>query len=67
MKVASDLHSSTKAFYLRSLSIKRGLRWSARRWSKFIGQLGVGTLRQARDLGSSKSSPGAAVGSGVGP
>ena len=68
VKVACDLHSSTKAFYLRSLSTQSGLRWSAKRWSKFIGQLGVGALRQARELGGGRSArPGAAVGSGAGP
>jgi 2-polyprenyl-6-methoxyphenol hydroxylase-like FAD-dependent oxidoreductase len=68
VKVASDLQSSTKAFYLRALSTQTGLRWSAKRWTKFIGQLGVGALRQARDLGGGRPSrPGAAVGSGMSP
>jgi 2-polyprenyl-6-methoxyphenol hydroxylase-like FAD-dependent oxidoreductase len=47
VKNACDAHSAAKAFYLRSLSIDAGLPWRARRWGKFIGQLGFATLRQA--------------------
>ena len=68
VKVASDSHSAAKAVYLRSLSTETGLAWSARRWTKFIGQLGVGALRRTRERISPRSSdrPGAAVGSGAG-
>jgi len=68
VKVASDAHSAAKAMYLRSLSTETGLGWSARRWTKFIGQLGVGALRQTRDRLSPRppDRPGAALGSGAG-
>ena len=49
VKTASDAASVAKAFYLRSLSTDTGLPWQARRWSRFLGQLGVGTLRNARE------------------
>jgi 2-polyprenyl-6-methoxyphenol hydroxylase-like FAD-dependent oxidoreductase len=48
VKQACDEHSSAKAYYLRSLSTDAGLAWTARRWGKFLGQLGVGKLRSAR-------------------
>jgi 2-polyprenyl-6-methoxyphenol hydroxylase-like FAD-dependent oxidoreductase len=68
VKVACDSYSGTKAFYLRSLSTESGFRWQARRWSKFIGHLGVGALRQTRERLSSRTPvrSGAAVGSGAG-
>jgi 2-polyprenyl-6-methoxyphenol hydroxylase-like FAD-dependent oxidoreductase len=47
IKKAYDLHSHTKAYYLRSLSIEPGLSWEARRWVRFMGRLGVGLLREA--------------------
>ena len=47
VKQACDQHSAAKAYYLRALSTDAGLAWQARRWGKFIGQLGVGTLRHA--------------------
>jgi 2-polyprenyl-6-methoxyphenol hydroxylase-like FAD-dependent oxidoreductase len=45
-KLAYDAHSADKAQYVRSLSMEAGLPWRARRWTRFIGQLGVGALRQ---------------------
>jgi 2-polyprenyl-6-methoxyphenol hydroxylase-like FAD-dependent oxidoreductase len=48
VKQACDEHSTAKAHYLRSLSTDAGLTWTALRWGKFLGQLGVGTLRQAQ-------------------
>jgi len=47
VKKAYDLHSHTKAFHLRSLSIEPGVSWEARRWMRFMGRLGVGLLREA--------------------
>jgi 2-polyprenyl-6-methoxyphenol hydroxylase-like FAD-dependent oxidoreductase len=44
-----DAASEAKAYFLRALSTEIGWSWSARRWSKFIGQFGVGALRQARE------------------
>jgi 2-polyprenyl-6-methoxyphenol hydroxylase-like FAD-dependent oxidoreductase len=47
MKVACDAQSMAKAFFLRTLSTDDGLRWSAWRWTRFIGQLGRGVIRGA--------------------
>jgi 2-polyprenyl-6-methoxyphenol hydroxylase-like FAD-dependent oxidoreductase len=49
LKVACDEFSYSKAFYLRSLSTEAGFAWQARRFVKFVGQSGVGALRQARE------------------
>ena len=49
VKVACDEFSHSKAFYLRSLSTETGFAWQARRFVKFVGQSGVGALRQARE------------------
>ena len=49
VKQASDVHSATKAYYLRSLSTEPGLPWQARRWARFMARLGVGMLRQVRE------------------
>jgi 2-polyprenyl-6-methoxyphenol hydroxylase-like FAD-dependent oxidoreductase len=46
VKQACDAASEAKAYFLRALSTSAGLAWSARRWSRFIGQLGVGALRR---------------------
>jgi 2-polyprenyl-6-methoxyphenol hydroxylase-like FAD-dependent oxidoreductase len=48
VKQACDAASEAKAHYLRALSTSAGFAGSARRLSRFIGQLGVGTLRRAR-------------------
>ena len=48
VKTDCDAASAAKAFFLRSLSTETGLLWQVRRWSRFIGRLGVGTLRQTR-------------------
>jgi 2-polyprenyl-6-methoxyphenol hydroxylase-like FAD-dependent oxidoreductase len=48
IKQACDAASEAKAYYLRALSTSAGLAWTARRWSRFIGQVGVATLRRAR-------------------
>jgi 2-polyprenyl-6-methoxyphenol hydroxylase-like FAD-dependent oxidoreductase len=55
VKQAYDAHSAAKARYVRSLSMEEGLPWRARRWTRFIGQLGVGVLRQMRERLSSRS------------
>lgn len=49
VKQASDVHSATKAYYLRALSTEPGLPWQARRWARFMARLGVGMLRQVRE------------------
>jgi 2-polyprenyl-6-methoxyphenol hydroxylase-like FAD-dependent oxidoreductase len=66
VKVASDSHSAAKAFYLRSLSTEAGMGWQARRWSRFMGQLGVGVLRQARERLSPPDRREATVGGNTG-
>ncbi|MEA2904289.1 MAG: hypothetical protein QOI12_1676 [Alphaproteobacteria bacterium] len=48
VKTDCDDYSHAKAHYLRALSTDTGLAWQARRWVKFLGQYGVGSLRQAR-------------------
>jgi 2-polyprenyl-6-methoxyphenol hydroxylase-like FAD-dependent oxidoreductase len=48
-KQACDAHSMAKAYYLRSLSLEDGWPWRARRWTRFVGQLGVGALRDLRE------------------
>ncbi len=45
VKRACDMHSNTKAFDLRSLSVDPRLAWGARRWLRFVARLGIGTLR----------------------
>jgi len=55
VKQAYDAHSAAKARYVRSLSMEAGLPWRARRWSRFIGQLGVGALRHVRERVSVRS------------
>jgi 2-polyprenyl-6-methoxyphenol hydroxylase-like FAD-dependent oxidoreductase len=54
VKQASDAYSYDKAFFLRSLSTDAGLAWQARRWGRFLGQLGIGALRQARTGAAAK-------------
>ena len=48
VKTACDAHSLAKAYDLRSFTISTSLPVAARRWIKFAGQLGRGTLRQVR-------------------
>ena len=69
VKQACDAHSQAKAYYLRSLSTDAGLSWQARRWVRFLGQLGVGTLRQMRERPSMRplDRQGAAAGGGARP
>jgi 2-polyprenyl-6-methoxyphenol hydroxylase-like FAD-dependent oxidoreductase len=57
VKQACDAHSTAKAYYLRALSTEAGFTWRARRYSRFLAQLGLGTLRQARERLSSRSPP----------
>lgn len=49
IKLACEEHSLAKAYYLRELSTATGLAWTARRWGKFLGHWGVGTLRSVGD------------------
>jgi 2-polyprenyl-6-methoxyphenol hydroxylase-like FAD-dependent oxidoreductase len=68
-KRACDAFSTDKAYYLRSLSTDAGLAWRTRRAARFLGQVGVGALRQASGLLPVRSSvrQGAPAGSGAGP
>lgn len=50
VKKACDEYSAAKAYYLRSLSTDAGLSWQARRWARFVGRLGIGSLRHARNV-----------------
>jgi 2-polyprenyl-6-methoxyphenol hydroxylase-like FAD-dependent oxidoreductase len=49
VKQASDSLSADKAYYLRSLSTEGGLSWRTRRLARFVGQAGVGALRNAHE------------------
>ena len=46
VKNACDQSSFSKAFSLRSISIDQGLAWRARRWTRFLGRLAIGTARR---------------------
>jgi 2-polyprenyl-6-methoxyphenol hydroxylase-like FAD-dependent oxidoreductase len=59
IKQACDAASEAKAYYLRALSTSAGFAWSARRWSRFVGQLGIGALRRARSSMRPLDRPGA--------
>ena len=48
VKRTCDDISFAKAYDLRSFSLDPALPWRARRWLKFLGQYGVGALRQLR-------------------
>jgi 2-polyprenyl-6-methoxyphenol hydroxylase-like FAD-dependent oxidoreductase len=48
IKRICDAESTAKAYHLRALSIDDGLPWRIRRWSRFVGRLGIGALRQLR-------------------
>jgi 2-polyprenyl-6-methoxyphenol hydroxylase-like FAD-dependent oxidoreductase len=58
VKLACDAASTAKAYWLRSLSIDAGLSWQARRWGRFLGQLGIGALRETRERLANKSMNG---------
>jgi 2-polyprenyl-6-methoxyphenol hydroxylase-like FAD-dependent oxidoreductase len=65
VKQAADAFSAEKALNLRSFSIDASLPWRARRWIKFIGQSGVGVLRQTRDWTPARSGSVAASRAGT--
>ncbi len=54
VKRACDAQSQAKAYFLRSLSIDPGFAWQARRWTRFLGQLGLGTVQHTRERLSSR-------------
>ena len=62
-KAACDAQSAAKAHYLRALSTRTGLSWQALRIGKFLGQYGVGVLRETRGRLSARSqtAPGEAA------
>jgi 2-polyprenyl-6-methoxyphenol hydroxylase-like FAD-dependent oxidoreductase len=45
-KQACEAFCINKAHALKAFSIDPSLRWAARRWTKFLGHYGVGTLRR---------------------
>ena len=49
VKTSCDSHSMERAYFLRSLSTEAGLPWRARRFGRFIGQLGAGMLKSLRE------------------
>jgi len=55
VKIDCDAASEAKAYFLRALSTSAGFAWSARRWSRFVGQLGIGTLRRAGERLNARS------------
>ncbi len=55
VKTACDNFCVTKAYWLRSFSTDAGLSWRARRFVKFFGQYGFGTLRRMAALLSARS------------
>jgi hypothetical protein len=48
-KRACDTDSAARAYYLRSLSTEAGLPWRTRRMVRYVGQVGIGAVRKARD------------------
>lgn len=48
VKVENDRRSTAKAFHLRDISTKPGLRWRAERVGRFVLRYGVGGLRRSR-------------------
>jgi 2-polyprenyl-6-methoxyphenol hydroxylase-like FAD-dependent oxidoreductase len=62
VKTACDAASEAKAYYLRALSTELTPVWRARRWARYAGHLGIGTLRRLRERMPLKSMqrPGAA-------
>jgi 2-polyprenyl-6-methoxyphenol hydroxylase-like FAD-dependent oxidoreductase len=60
-KRACDAHSAHKAYYLRSLSLEDGWPWRARRWTRFLGQFGVGALREMRERFSVQHAAGSSA------
>jgi 2-polyprenyl-6-methoxyphenol hydroxylase-like FAD-dependent oxidoreductase len=68
VKLASDTHSVTKAFWLKSMSIDTGVAWVARRWARFLARLVLGKLHENRKPATSATSqPGQPIsGTGLG-
>jgi 2-polyprenyl-6-methoxyphenol hydroxylase-like FAD-dependent oxidoreductase len=67
VKQASDTHSVTKAFWLKSMSIDPGIAWAARRWARFVARLVLGKLREHKTPAASAAmQPSQAIGNGLG-
>lgn len=57
VKQACDSMSLSRAYFLRSLSTDPGALWTLRRWSRFVGHLGLGmfrTMRERKAVGSAR-------------
>jgi len=52
VKRACDAEARSRAFFLRSLSTRKDVLWSARRWVRFGAHFGLGVLRGLRENGS---------------
>src|SRR4029079_12268644 len=48
VKRASDDYSATKARYVRDIATETSFRWRALRLGKYVGQAGLGTIRELR-------------------
>jgi 2-polyprenyl-6-methoxyphenol hydroxylase-like FAD-dependent oxidoreductase len=49
-KQACDSMSLARAYFLRALSTDPAAAWTLRRWTRFLGHLGKGMVRAAREL-----------------
>jgi 2-polyprenyl-6-methoxyphenol hydroxylase-like FAD-dependent oxidoreductase len=62
-----DAYSTEKAYDLRALSLDDAPIWRARRWARFVGQLGIGTVRRMHEQLAARSPAGAPAGSQAAP
>jgi 2-polyprenyl-6-methoxyphenol hydroxylase-like FAD-dependent oxidoreductase len=49
LKLECDAWATGKAFKLRSVTVENSLYWRAQRWARFLGRLGEGIVRRARE------------------
>jgi 2-polyprenyl-6-methoxyphenol hydroxylase-like FAD-dependent oxidoreductase len=67
IKCDYDSYSTEKAYDLRALSLDDAPIWRARRWARFIGQLGIGALRRMQEQLAARSPAQAPAGSQAAP
>ena len=58
VKKACDAWSSAKAYNFRSVSVDRGIYWSAQRWARFFAWFGQGLWRRLRTRSRAAPGPG---------
>lgn len=58
VKKACDAWSSAKAYHFRSVSVDRGIYWSAQRWARFFAWFGEGLWRRLRTRSGATPGPG---------